>query len=218
MCGVVVGGAVCGVVVGGAVVRGAVEGGGAVGGDVTGSVAGIVAGAFVGATTAPFDVVVVTVGTTAGALLDDWAALAIPTMSKTSTTGTAIFAHSGQARTLSNAEAFRVCTDCAVCTRGTVGMTAVCSAGVTGTASVGAANSGAYHLPSDANHQPGSSGCWSSGARGVPVTSPTRLRELVFRSNRAPRAQARYGKPAPGTSTSIVSIRPPRTLRTSLGT
>jgi hypothetical protein len=46
-------------------------------------------------------------------------------------------------------------------------MIAVCSVDVTGTACVGAASSGAYHFPSDANHQPGSPGCWSSGPRGV---------------------------------------------------
>jgi hypothetical protein len=145
-------GVVRGVVARGAVVGGVVGGGAVVGGAVwTVVVAGVVSGGFVGAT-ADGDVVVVTVGTWTGLLLDVRPALAIATIRITTTTGTAIFAHSGHARTLSSA-------DFLLGARGTVRITAVCSRGVTGTASVGAASSGAYHLPSEPSHQPGSSGC-----------------------------------------------------------
>jgi hypothetical protein len=103
-------------------------------------------------------------GFAAADLLDDPVpAPAIPAMSKTATTGAAIFAHNGHRRTRSTTE-----RDAGAVT---TGRAAVCSRGETvGTASVGAAASGGYHLRSDAIHQPGSSGSWSSGPRGASVT------------------------------------------------
>src|SRR5205807_10587051 len=92
---------------------------------------------------------------------DDFpAAPAIPAMRRTDTTGTAIFAHSGQARSHPiGVVAFAVCAS-------TFGSCCVASIGTPATAWVGAASSGAYHLPSDASHHPGSSGWRSRGPRG----------------------------------------------------
>jgi hypothetical protein len=115
----------------------------------------------------PIDVVDSTNGFAAADFLGDPVpAPAIPAISKTATTGAAIFAHSGHARTRSRLERGAA----AVVT----GRTAVCSRGETvGTASVGAEDSGGYHLPSDAAHQPGSFGSRSRGPRGVSVTEPS---------------------------------------------
>jgi hypothetical protein len=96
-------------------------------------------------------------------LLDDPVpAPAIPAINKIATTGAAIFAHNGQARTRSKTE-----RDADI---PAAGITAVSSHCDVETGSVGAADSGGYHLPSDATHQPGSFGSWSSGPRGFPVT------------------------------------------------
>jgi hypothetical protein len=108
------------------------------------------------------DVVDVASGFVAPDLLDDPLAPAIPAISKIATTGAAIFAHNGQARTRSRAERDEDTP--------TAGMTAVSSHGEVETGSVGATDSGGYHLPSDPTHQPGSFGSWSSGPRGFPVT------------------------------------------------
>ena len=98
--------------------------------------------------------VVVTTGVVTGVVLDVDAAPAIAAISSTTATGTAIFAHSGHDRT----QATGVVAGFTYAT-GTVGMIAVGSIEATGTRSVGAADSGGYHLPSAATHQPGSSGC-----------------------------------------------------------
>ena len=109
------------------------------------------------------DVVDVAWGFVAPDLLDDPVpAPAIPAINKLATTGAAIFAHNGQARTRSKTE-----RDADI---PAAGMTAVSSHCDVETGSVGATDSGGYHLPSDATHQPGSFGSWSSGPRGFPVT------------------------------------------------
>jgi hypothetical protein len=111
-------------------------------------------------------VVVVVASFEAAGLPDDpFPAPAMPAMSSTITTGAAIFAHNGHDRTRSIADLLPGAPDAA-----TAGITAVGSHAEIGTASVGAAVSGGYHLPSDALHQPGSSGCRSSGPRGVSLT------------------------------------------------
>ena len=93
------------------------------------------------------------------------AAPAMPAIRMTSTTGTAIFAHNGHDRTQpTGVVCSRVCTtlgNCCVADAGTIGTACVGSdadAPTVGMACV-AADSGGYHLPSDACHQPGSSGC-----------------------------------------------------------
>jgi hypothetical protein len=170
--GGVVGGAVAGGCVAGGLVAGELVAGGLVAGGevfgraVTGATVAFGAGVDVGAAVDGDSVVEganvvetpTVVGTEGGAvvlLLDD--APATPAMRMTSATGTAIFAHSGQART----QPIGVIPPCACATTGTC---CVCEGGTAGVPCV-IADSGGYHLPSDACHHPGSLGAWSSGPR-----------------------------------------------------
>ena len=147
---------VAGLVVTGCVVEAAVvlDGGAVVEATVVLDGGAVVDGAVVVATVVvvdTFEVVVRATGFVAAGLLDEpFPAPAIPATTSTSTTGIAILAHSGQALTRSSRD---LGPDAAI-----TGITAVSDHTAVGTGSVGAADSGGYHLPSDATHQPGSFG------------------------------------------------------------
>jgi hypothetical protein len=182
--GVVFGTVVRGVVVRGEVVGGSVDGGAVLGGSVEGVVGASVGGLVDSTVDVDDDVVVdVTVGTSLG-LLDEppVSANAITTAATmTTNTGIAIQAHVGRPEVFSGGggEAGpRGAADAG----GTADITRVSSSRERiATASVGSASSGGYHLPSSANHQPGSSGGSSAGPRGVSLISVTRLRRCSVR-------------------------------------
>jgi hypothetical protein len=117
------------------------------------------------------DTVVLTTGSGPADFFDDDAP-AIPPIKINSASGAAIFAHNGHDRT----RAIGV-VDVRVSTRSTRGCRWVGGPETGGTACVAAeAAPGGYHLPSDACHQPGSSGRSSSGPRSSSVTTCPRHR------------------------------------------
>ncbi|MDQ1458705.1 MAG: hypothetical protein QOI08_189 [Actinomycetota bacterium] len=152
-------------------VRGGVVGGALVGGDVVGGVvvggALVVVGTVVVVVAWVVDVLevdvlgvevleVVVTGTVEAGVFDEFTiAPATPAINATRSTGTAIFAHRGHDRTHASGVKGSEAGGPAA---GTVGSICVAGPGTTGTGSVGSALSGGYHLPSEACHQPGSSG------------------------------------------------------------
>jgi voltage-gated potassium channel len=149
------------------------------------------------------DVVDVASGSVAPDLLDDPVpAPAIPAINKTTTTGAAIFAHNGHARTRSSTERDAGAP--------TAGMTAVSSHCEVETGCVGAADSGGYHLPSEARHQPGSFGSRSSGPRGVSGTTVPFLRrnpDVTATAQAVPSSERNAAATAPSTPGIAESVR-----------